>query len=395
MGAPVRMSDQIPPYGRMWNMSQFLQQIPLLGGVQGRSSRSPGLVGYPLGPGSDAVGAALSRLQICSTGRLRESEWAETLLHLLCISLLVNRTNEERMIEIQLIREDNKAVVTIDGAIFTEYRYGHYVCRPYFYPVLTADGQRLTRGYPMELVEGESQDHYHHRGVYVAHGLVNGFNLWDEGTGHGAMLQRGDPVVGSDSEVATIEGMVDWYGPEGQRVLEERRSIRIRPDEDFRVVDHHSEFRASYGDVTFGDTKEGGLFSIRVPTSMDAKDKGRIENSEGQIYESGQGEETTWGRQAAWVDYSGSLANGQEWGHTVIDHKDNPRHPTYWHVRGYGLFTANPFGVHDFKGDKSIDESLTIKAGDNAVFRYRWIVHPGRGIGNSRIRELIDEFQVS
>ena len=125
---------------------------------------------------------------------------------------------------------------------------------------------------------------------------------------------------------------------------------------------------------------------------MDAKEEGRIENSEGQVFDSGQGEETTWGVQAAWVDYSGPLANGEQWGHTVVDHPANPRYPTYWHVRGYGLFTANPFGVHDYKGDDSIDESMTIPAGDAALFRYRLIIHPGRGVSEPRIGELIEEF---
>ena len=297
------------------------------------------------------------------------------------------------MIDIQLQPEQFKAVVEVDGQLFTEYRYGHYVCRPYFYPVLTPGGQRLTRGYPVDDIEGENQDHYHHRSVYVAHGLVNGFNLWDESTNHGAMLQRGEPVVGTIGNQATIDGMVDWFGPEGQRLLEERRSIQIGAEGELRIIDHRSELSARYGDVTFGDTKEGGLFSIRVPTSMDAKDKGRIENSEGLVYDSGQGEEETWGKRAAWVDYSGPVANGEQWGHIVVDHQDNPRHPTYWHVRGYGLFTANPFGVHDFKADESIDGSMTVAAGDQAVFCYRLIIHPGRGIDNPRLRELIDEFQ--
>ena len=297
------------------------------------------------------------------------------------------------MIDIQLDTDAAKAVVSVDGTLFTEYRYGHYVCRPYLFPVLTPGGQRLTRGYPAEEVEGENQDHYHHRGIYVAHGLVNGVNLWDESTGHGAMLQRGDPEVGVADGVGSIDGIVDWFGPEGERLLEEQRSIRIAAEGELRILDHRSEMRMKYGDVTFGDTKEGGLFSIRVPTSMDAKEKGRIENSEGQVYDSGQGEETTWGKSAAWVDYSGPLSNGEEWGHTVVDHRDNPLHPTHWHVRGYGLFTANAFGLHDFKGDAAVDGSLTVAASDTAVFHYRLIIHPGRGVGNPRIGELIDEFQ--
>ena len=298
------------------------------------------------------------------------------------------------MMDIQLHPEENKAVVTVDGALFTEYRYGHYACRPYLYPLKTADGQGLTRAYPMEDVEGEKQDHYHHRSVYTAHGLVNGYNLWDESTDHGAMLQRGQPVVGTVDDVAHIDGIVDWYGPEGQKLLEERRSISIRAEGDLRIIDQRTELRAVHGAVTFGDTKEGGLYSIRVPTSMDAKDHGRIENSEGQVFENGEGTETTWGVQAAWVDYSGPLVSGQEWGHTVVDHKDNPLFPTYWHVRGYGLFTANPFGVHDFKSDDSIDASWTIPSGEKRIFRFRHIVHPGRGVdGHGDVRKHIEAFQ--
>ena len=299
------------------------------------------------------------------------------------------------MIDAKLQSEEHKVVVSSDGKPFTEYQYGHYICRPCFYPVLTPGGQRLTRAYPFEDVEGENQDHYHHRAIYSAHGDVNGFNLWDEGTGgpgHGAMLQRGEPTVGGSDGAATIDGIVDWYGPAGQKLLEESRGFRIADQGELRIVDQHSVMRAKYGDVTFGDTKEGGLFAIRVPTSMDAKDKGRIENSEGAVYDAGQGEETTWGVRAAWVDYSGPLADGSQWGHTVVDHKSNPWHPTYWHVRGYGLFTANPFGLHDFKGDESLDGSWTIAGGSEAEMRFRLIVHPGRGI-TDEIRALIDAFQ--
>ncbi len=300
------------------------------------------------------------------------------------------------MIEIELRPADSKAVIMVDGRLFTEYRYGHHACRPFFYPVLTPSGQRLTRGFPVDDIEGENQDHPHHRSIYTAHGSVNGFNLWDEGIGHGAMLQRGEPTVGVADEHASIDGTVDWFGPEGEKLLEEWRWYQIAAEGDLRIIDQRSEFRARYGSVILGDTKEGGLFSIRVPTTMDAKGSGRIENSEGDVFDRGQGAETTWGKRAVWVDYSGPLANGEEWGHTVVDHQANPRHPTYWHVRGYGLFTANPFGVHDFTGDKNADGSMTIPAGDSAVFRYRLIIHPGRGVdAEPRVRELIEEFQES
>lgn len=298
------------------------------------------------------------------------------------------------MIEVKLIPERDIVEIMIDGKVFTEYRYGHYACRPFLYPMKTHEGIPLTRGFPVENIDGENQDHYHHRSVYTAHGLVNGFNLWDESLNHGVMLQRGEPTVGIVGKSAQIDGIVDWFGPNGEQLIEERRTIKIRQEGFMRILNHMSEFRARHEDVQFGDTKEGGLYSIRVPTSMDAKNKGRIENSEGQVYENGVGSESTWGVRAEWVDYSGPLSDGSEWGHTVIDHCRNPLFPTYWHVRGYGLFTANPFGVHDFKGDDNVDGSWTIPNGETRVFRFCHIVHPGRGIdGCDGIREIISTYQ--
>ena len=269
------------------------------------------------------------------------------------------------------------------------------MCRPYFYPVLTPNGTGLTRAYPMEDVEGENQDHYHHRGIYTAHGLVNGHNLWDEGTGHGAMLQRGEPVVGAADSSAQIDGIVDWFGPEGEKLLEERRTIAIRAEGPLRIIDQRSEFRARYGDVTFGDTKgRRAVFDPGCRPPWMPKSRGGLKIPRTKSLKTAKARRLLGASKSAWVDYSGPLADGEEWGHTVVDHRDNPRHPTYWHVRGYGLFTANPFGVHDFKGDENIDESLTIPGGDKAVFRYRLIIHPGRSVdGHPDVRQLIEQFQ--
>ena len=61
-----------------------------------------------------------------------------------------------------------------------------------------------------------------------------------------------------------------------------------------------------------------------------------------------------------------------------MDHPDNLRYPTQWHVRNYGLMTANCFGWSYYKDDKSIDGSYTLAAHTDRVFRYRVVVHPGR-----------------
>jgi len=97
-------------------------------------------------------------------------------------------------------------------------------------------------------------------------------------------------------------------------------------------------------------------------------------------------EKNTWGKRSEWVDYSGQL-DGETYGIAVLDHPANPRFPTYWHVRGYGLLAANIFGLHDFEKDPSRDGSLTIRPGQPLRFRYRVVIHPGTafqaGIGDA------------
>ena len=92
----------------------------------------------------------------------------------------------------------------------------------------------------------------------------------------------------------------------------------------------------------------------------------------------GIGEAETWGKRAPWCDYSGPI--GVDWyGICFMDHPNNPRHPTYWHVRDYGLMTANCFGVHHFTGDPENRHDLVIPAGQSRTWKFRALIHAGRG----------------
>jgi hypothetical protein len=58
---------------------------------------------------------------------------------------------------------------------------------------------------------------------------------------------------------------------------------------------------------------------------------------------------------------------------TILDHPKNKSYPTYWHARGYGLFSANPLGANIFsKGKDSLN--LTLKKGEEVTFRYRILI---------------------
>ena len=83
-----------------------------------------------------------------------------------------------------------------------------------------------------------------------------------------------------------------------------------------------------------------------------------------------------WGKRAAWVDYWGTI-DDKAVGIAMFDHRDNPRHPTWWHARDYGLVAANPFGVNHFEGKPDGTGDMTLQAGETMTFRYRFLFHPG------------------
>lgn len=265
--------------------------------------------------------------------------------------------------------------IQLAGVYFATYNFGEQVIRPYLYPVLTHDGRGITRNWPMvEGTPGETTDHIHHKGIWTAHGEVNGVNNWGEGPGHGWQIHRefsrrfSGPVAGGFTE------QLDWSDA-GRKVTmtETRRLAFYLIPATIRLFDYEITLHASADEVTLADTKEAGLLSVRVASSMDAKGTqgGQIENAYGAIQEA-----ETWGRRAPWCDYAGPVG-GKWYGICLMDHETNPRHPTYWHVRDYGLMTANCFGLHDYTGDPEQRWDLVIPAGESLTWRYRVLIHQG------------------
>jgi hypothetical protein len=123
--------------------------------------------------------------------------------------------------------------------------------------------------------------------------------------------------------------------------------------------------------ATFGDSKDG-VFGIRLrPVLQEDKGTGHILNADGLATE-----KAAWGKPSNWCDYSGDV-HGEKLGIAIFDNPENPRHPVRWHVRAYGLFAANPFGLAAFTNDKSQNGAMTVEPGESLRFRYRVIVHPG------------------
>lgn len=278
--------------------------------------------------------------------------------------------------DVKINAQADRADVVIGGKPFTTFFFGANTMKPYLHPLRTADGMQMTRSYPMEQVEGETRDHPHHQGVWFTHGDVNGFDFWANpkpGPKYGkVVLLEGKPVrAQGGSKTGIVEAAFQWVDPNGKPLLREDRKMTFYDDPVNRIVDFDITLTALKEAVKFGDTKEG-TFAIRMNDKLTEKAKGAtLVSSDGA-----KAMKDVWGKPFPWVDYSGML-EGKEVGIAIFDHPKNPKHPTHWHARDYGLFAANIFGERDFYRDKNRDGSVTLEPGKSMRFRYRVVVHPG------------------
>jgi hypothetical protein len=281
--------------------------------------------------------------------------------------------------EVKVTQSTDKIAVTIDGKPFGDLIYGGDTGKPYFWPLRSASGKLITREWPMENVpaeKGEKHDHPHQRGLWFAHDEVNGFHYWMSDP-----LNKPDPKMGrivmdkvlsvkSGKNMGSFSAIFDWNDPSGKTIITEHRTMVFHEDPQLRIIDVDIALTPKEK-VVFGDTKEG-TFGIRLNPQLEEQGHtGHIVNASGA-----QGEKNVWGKPSPWVDYYGTI-DGEPVGIAIFDDPRNPRHPETWHVRGYGLFAANPFGLSEFTHDKSKNGDMTFDAGKTVTFRYRVVIHPG------------------
>ncbi|MEO9931467.1 PmoA family protein [Rhodopirellula bahusiensis] len=268
------------------------------------------------------------------------------------------------------------------------YRGGKLIARhhssllgtPGLYPLHSPSGLPLTRDYPMEEKgKYEKDDHHHHRSLWFTHGIVNELDFWlDKPTPHTGYVVQTSMSKEEGEDGITLTTNNDWNDPDGNRVLSDQRQWTFSESQGDTVIDLDVRLKATDGDVTFGDTKEGTL-GIRVAGSIkvDAKLGGTGQNAEGLK------DGAAWGKKSAWVDYSGPIQQAgsdepSDWptaGITMFYHPGNSQPDCYWHVRTYGLFAANPFGRHHFGQPEY--EGVKIADGEHLDLHFRIVLHDG------------------
>jgi hypothetical protein len=287
--------------------------------------------------------------------------------------------------------------VVIDGKPFTAYIWPEKLAKPVLYPLRTAKGAVVTRGYPLEPRPGERVDHPHHVGLWFNYGNVNGFDFWnnseaikvEDAPKMGNIRHRAITLAKSGPDQGELEIDADWITGKQQVILKEHTRFIFRGGPDFRSIDHITTLKALGEKVVFNDDKEGVL-GMRVTRSLEApSDKpdvftdangnatavAKLDNAGvNGTYLTSEGKkgDAAWGTRGRWCNLSGQVGN-ESVTITILDHPANPGFPTYWHARGYGLFAANPLGQKIFSDGKQ-ELNFSIAPGQSVTFRYRILI---------------------
>ncbi|MBL8175346.1 MAG: PmoA family protein [Bryobacterales bacterium] len=267
-------------------------------------------------------------------------------------------------------RDTGRIDFTENRKPITSLHYAEKWDKPFLYPLRTAKGHIVSRGWPVDPRPGEQEDHAWHRGIFWGHGDISRHDFWREQGRQKTciLLPKSEPELTATG--CAIE--LDMRTPSGSSIGTVRQTYAFHLSTELTIDAVIAIHAGKNQPLIFGDTDDGG-FAFRLSDEF-RQDRGAVLlNSDGL-----QTTEKIWGKPARWVDYSATV-NGAPCGVAIFDHPSNLRHPTRWHARGYSLCSANPFGLGSFTKDKTQDGSYTLEAGKTLQFRYRVLIHEGMG----------------
>ncbi|MBN1350341.1 PmoA family protein [candidate division KSB1 bacterium] len=273
---------------------------------------------------------------------------------------------------IELVREGaNSVKVYVNGQHFTTYAQDPTGQKPIFFPVVSSGGNMINRGWPMiEGLPDEKTDHKHHQSLWFTYGEVNGADFWGEECGP----ERNGKIVTTDLEMLEKQpGFIahaDWIMPDKSIVLKEEKKVVFLAKENVRIMDFTIKLTAGEKEVHFDDTKEG-MFGFRATPSLKDDNDGQYINSDSLI-----GKDQCWGKRAAWLALAGPVKD-ETVTVVIFTHPETVNFPPYWHARGYGLTSANPFGRKAYTNGEEPALDHHIKPGESLLFKARFMVYSG------------------
>ncbi|MBQ9660574.1 MAG: PmoA family protein [Bacteroidales bacterium] len=320
------------------------------------------------------------------------------LYFLLPVCALLGACKAENGADVVFVRDDaaRKVDVRIGGSLFTSYIYPTDMEKQVLWPIQTASGQEITRGYPRAPRAFESTDHPHHVGLWFNFGDVNGLDFWNNSF---AIPAERKPFYGSVvfDRIVSAEGnrlvtLANWVDNDGKVLMTEETTFTFAGTADERSVVRSARLTAVVP-VLFKENKEG-ILGLRVDRAFQQpSDKPQrytdangivtevaTVNNEGvcgeYVNSLGDKGDAVWSKRAEWTMLNGTK-EGDEISILIIDSRDNPNYPAWSHARGYGLFAVNSMGGKDFDSTLTEPVELRLEPGESATFSYKLIIKNG------------------
>ena len=302
---------------------------------------------------------------------------------------------------IEVIKEENnrRINILINKKPFTSFIYPDSLEKPVLFPIYAANGELITRGFPISPRPNEPVDHPHHIGLWLNYENVNGLDFWNNSSaiapekkaGYG-WIKTTDIIKTSSGARGSLTYSANWQDINKNVLLQETTSFYFSAIDNLRIIDRITTLKAAT-DVSMPDVKDG-LLGLRVAHELElpSTEARAFTDIHGNIttikaannaavsgnYITSQGitGDAAWGTRAVWCMLYGKIVQDSI-SIVIIDHPKNIGYPTYWHARGYGLFSANPLGQKIFSNGKTIF-NYALKKGESVTLRYRVVINAGK-----------------
>ena len=318
-------------------------------------------------------------------------------IDLMLLTISANAQRSEKGVRVVKNVSWRRVDVLVDGQPFTSYIWPETLTKPVLYPLRTAQGTIITRGFPLDPRPGERVDHPHHVGLWLDYGNVNGVDFWNNSIAlppeqqkkMGTVVHRRITRASGGKDRGQLDVEMEWVMPDGQPILREATTFVFHAGPNLRAVDRITTLTALDKRLVFHDDKEG-MLGMRVRRELEQPSNEplvftdtsghptavKVMNNDGVtgLYRSSEGKtgDAVWGTRARWTMLTGKV-DQESITLVILDHPKNLGFPTYWHARGYGLFAANPLGQEVFSNGR---EKLifTLEPKQSVTFRYRLLI---------------------
>lgn len=329
----------------------------------------------------------------------------------LLLAVNISQASKKEKVEFKNDESGKKVEVFVGGKFFTAYIYPDNMEKQSLYPIASASGKLITRGYPLNPRPFERTDHPHHVGLWFNFGSVNGLDFWNNSFAikpedkpkYGTVKFR--KIVSENPAKGMLVTNSEWVDVNNKVLLNEEAIFVFEGTDNFRSIERITKLTARQT-VTFEENKEG-LIGLRLDRAFEEPSQkpdkfldanGNVTevpmmNNEGVngVYRNAEGIKggDVWSKRSPWVALR-AVKEGEVITIAIIDNKNNVNYPAWSHARGYGLFATNNLGGRAF--DKNATPvKIMLNPGESITFKHKIVI--GGDLTDSQLNELSKNFK--